>query len=229
MVVLVLAVVIFGGGAEEVVDDPVDENGGNAGKTFAVYNLPRFQAEGQATMNKDFINLNGGILRCDDTKSLIDEIVAADQFSVELIITPGNASQSGPARILTFSKTYAARNFTIAQEKDTYEVRVRTSTALSGLRPRFVTEAVVTPNKAQHLLFVREKDHHVLYVNGAEAVREKVYGHIGNWDDSFPLLLGNDIKKAAPWYGTIHQLNFMTKELNANQAKEHYETWANKN
>ncbi len=225
------AVVLTGGSEGEKPDkDPKQTQQPNNGEIVrhSIFDLKNGKISGEASIHKDHISLNGGVIHYADMSSLINEIKASKQFSVEIVVSSANNTQAGPARIVTFSKTYAARNFTIAQNKEAYEVRVRNSTAISGLRPRFVLEKSVTPNAAQHLLFVREKDHHVLYLNGKEVLRVGVFGHVGNWDESFPMLLGNDIKNSSPWIGTIHKLDFILAEYNAADAAKAYEAWSKK-
>ena len=229
-VVVVLAIigfVVYQNSSEVVTedDDPDPLTTETVAESTSVYELTGFAAQGEASMHNNYIALNGGVLRCDQSAALIKSIKKSDVFSVELVVTPANNTQGGPARIITFSKTYASRNFTIAQDEGAYEVRVRTSTASSGLRPRIVADEVVKPNQKQHILFVREKGMHVLYVDGVEHVREEVYGHIGNWDEKCPLLLGNDIKQTAAWVGTIHSLDFVNKVIKADDAKQRYDKW----
>lgn len=227
VVITVLGIVIaktVSAAPDDETDAPVETPTAEA-PVFSVFDL-YFVADGEAVKHKDYISLNGGMLRCDDTTELIQTLKKHKYFSVELILTPANCTQGGPARILTFSQSYAARNFTVAQEKDAVEVRVRSSTALSGLRPRFVAAGSLEPNRAHHLLFVRDSAHHILYLNGQEVLRTKIYGHIGNWVDSFPLLLGSDIEKSAPWHGTLHKLDFICTALSKADAEAHYKAWS---
>lgn len=80
-----------------------------------------FGEEGVEIRGEKGIRLESG-----DT-DLIDELKAADALTVSTWFLPDNLTQEGPARIFTISKNSSERNFTIGQEKDRVEVRLRTT------------------------------------------------------------------------------------------------------
>ena len=58
----------------------------------------------------------------------------SNAFTLEAWITPSLLRQTGPARIVTFSQDTGTRNFTLGQDEDAYEMRLRTSeTSANGL------------------------------------------------------------------------------------------------
>ncbi len=57
--------------------------------------------------------------------ALTRAIVSSGAFSVEVWIRPMNLTQAGPARILTYSKSWAERNFTLGQTGAELVFRVR--------------------------------------------------------------------------------------------------------
>jgi hypothetical protein len=57
----------------------------------------------------------------------------SNAITIEAWIRPANATQSGPARIITVSRDTGSRNFTLGQKAGAYEVRFRTtSTSPNG-------------------------------------------------------------------------------------------------
>ncbi|MBD3268403.1 hypothetical protein GF373_17185, partial [bacterium] len=65
---------------------------------------------------------------------LTEAMRKSSAITVEAWITPAKEHQAGPARIVTLSKDHGARNFTLGQEDDIYEMRLRTSsTSANGL------------------------------------------------------------------------------------------------
>jgi hypothetical protein len=59
---------------------------------------------------------------------LADAVRRSNALTVEVWITPANATQAGPARIVTLSRDAANRDFTLGQKGGAYEVRLRTTT-----------------------------------------------------------------------------------------------------
>lgn len=73
------------------------------------------------------------------SKDLVKAIQESGGFSIHARFRPQNTSQGGPARIVTLSKNSHSRNFTLAQERDTLELRIGASlTANSRLQGVFL-------------------------------------------------------------------------------------------
>ncbi|NRA39742.1 MAG: protein kinase, partial [Planctomycetes bacterium] len=172
--------------------------------------------------------LDAGSVVFRETKPLLNAIIENNVFSVELIITPEKDSGRDLARIVTFSRAYSSRNFTIAQKGGSFEIRVRTSNSQSGLRPRFVIDDVVNVGQRQHLMFVRTAKQHLLYIDGKEVFAVDVFGSLDNWDNSYPLILGNDIKGSSPWSGIIHGAIFFPSEFNAQKVSQRFKAFGEK-
>jgi hypothetical protein len=70
-----------------------------------------------------------------DTQRFFDSLVGAGKFTVLVWCRPANVDQTGPARILTYSRNAVRRNFTLGQEGRSIAFRVRTLVAgLNGNR-----------------------------------------------------------------------------------------------
>ena len=81
---------------------------------------------------------DGTILPKNVNETLLAECQKSNQFTLECLITTDNLSQSGPARIITFSNDITHRNFTLGQDNNRLAVRIRTPrTGENGLGGEF--------------------------------------------------------------------------------------------
>ena len=59
---------------------------------------------------------------------VIDACMGTDEITVEAWVTPANATQTGPTRMVSLSLNATQRNISLMQETDEYRGRLRTST-----------------------------------------------------------------------------------------------------
>ncbi len=65
---------------------------------------------------------------------LASSVQNSNAFTLEVWLTPAEAIQSGPARIVTLSSDHSNRNFTLGQSEDAYQMRLRsTGTSANGM------------------------------------------------------------------------------------------------
>lgn len=91
---------------------------------------------GAVTWRADGLEVRGPVLIA--TRDPAGRLTAAAQksgaFTLEAWITPAAEVQAGPARIVTLSQDHGTRNFTLGQDRDAYEMRLRTTaTSANGL------------------------------------------------------------------------------------------------
>ncbi len=125
---------------------------------------------------------------------------------MEAWIAPDNATQSGPARIVTMSQDTGDRNFMLGQAEDAYVLRLRTSATDSNGQPSGHTPAGDASPALTHLVATRSVDglRHV-YVNGRLRGRNRISGDFSTWDDSWGFGLGNELSPDdRAWLGTFH-------------------------
>ncbi len=100
-------------------------------------------------------------------QALINAIVAAGRFSVEVVFRPANLVQSGPARIVSISTDPYMRFFMIGQIANGLEVRVRnTVSGLNGIYPALVVRQPVLDDGLQHAIVTYDGRRTRLYVKG---------------------------------------------------------------
>lgn len=127
-----------------------------------------------------------------------------NELGIRLVFTTENLKQSGPARIMTFSKDGHNRNFSICQENDKLLLRLRTTrTGPNGTKPEVTlctldagkrTDIVVAYGAGKGLQFFKD---------GLEIKVQQIEGDFSNWEH-FEFVLGNEASDDRPWRGVIH-------------------------
>jgi glycopeptide antibiotics resistance protein len=106
------------------------------------------------------------------TTKLIEAFQATHEFSVEVWMTPENTTQSGPARIVSFSRDTGARNFTLGQQGRKIEFRVRTpASGLNGTPLALRSQTDLIAGKEVHLVATYKDGVEKLFINGAQEPR----------------------------------------------------------
>lgn len=141
--------------------------------------------------------------------------LAADNFftdgiTVEAWVKPLNNTQSGPARIITFSADSGNRNFTLGQAGTYYQMRFRTSqNPGNGNNPATNTPAdtINATPALQHVVYVRAPDGTAkFYVDKVEVGTAAIPGDGSNWDAAYDFGLFNETNyptDTRTWLGDI--------------------------
>ena len=144
------------------------------------------------------------------SKSLSD----AEEFSVFIDFCAGNLEQGGPARIVSISQDGHNRNFTIAQQGTAVVVRLRTETSgANGTSPELTSDEGAITGKRQTLLYVREGQESILYVDGVHAKSIEVPGSLRVWDLLYPLMVANENKDDRQWAGDVFKVTFFNRPM----------------
>jgi hypothetical protein len=85
-------------------------------------------------------------------------IKQSNEITIEAWITPRDAEQKGPARIVTFSANPSLRNFTLGQDTNRYDVRLRTTSTDENGTPSTPGPDQGVATKLTHVLFARTAD-----------------------------------------------------------------------
>lgn len=144
------------------------------------------------------------------------------ELTVEAVVTPANAEQEGPARIVTLSADPHLRNFTLGQYRDMYIFRLRTTQSDENGTPEIQSRPGVVQPRAQHVVATFADGMVRLYVDGdlvGEAARP---GNFANWDLDFPLALGNEITGDRPWQGGLHLAAIYATAMTPEQVQARY-------
>ncbi len=169
------------------------------------------------------MDLTGGAFVGEDCDSgILSACRASHQLTLEALITPTKAHQSGPARIITFSSNAGSRNFTLGQEGDRFVLRLRTpKTGENGASPQ-IDLCQVTANQPQHLIVTYSPGKLVCYKDGQQVLStEKVRGDFSNWSKQH-LLFGDEWDGNRDWSGLLEGVAIFNRAFGLDEARRHY-------
>ena len=155
---------------------------------------------------------------------LYSALAATNQLTVECWVKAENLIQDGPARLISYSKDKAERNFTLGTDEDTFVIRLRTpGSGLNGSDPQLKVPGVLSLNK-QHLAFTFDGSLIRAYVNGVlQSERLSLDGGFANWDPTQLLQLGNETDLARQWLGDIYLVAIYDRALSPVEMKRNFD------
>jgi hypothetical protein len=157
----------------------------------------------------------------DPPARLMDAARASNAVTIEAWVTPANATQEGPARIVSLSASTLARNFTLGQLADRFDVRFRTTGTDDNGQPSLPSAPGAAGAVPTHVVYTRDaQGGATVYVNGIESAAQQVPGDLFNWDYSFRLSLANEHSGDRPWLGTLHLVAIYDRTLSADEVQQ---------
>lgn len=159
---------------------------------------------------------------------LHDLITATGEFAVEAWVAPANVTQEGPARIVSYSGGRDRRNLTLAQTLYNYDALLRTANTDSNGQPALSTADADEDLQAalQHVVMNYDPiNGRRLYVNGVftDDVDSVASAGLNDWDDSFALVLGNEVSGDVPWAGTLRMVAIHNRALSGEQILKNFD------
>ena len=158
---------------------------------------------------------------------IISACSANNEIAIEAWVETDNLTQSGPGpvRIVSLSNSTTTRNFTLGQEDDRYDVRLRTTATNANGTPSIEVPASTVKVELQHVLYTRDDGGNAsIYLNGVPQVVGTVGGNLGNWDAGYNLILGNEATGDRPWFGKLYLAAVYCDALSSGQVSQNY--WA---
>ncbi len=167
-----------------------------------------------------------------DSKKLHDLITATGEYSIEAWVAPGNVTQGDaedPARIISYSASTNDRNFTLGQTMYNYEFLNRSNTTNANGIPALATNDDDEDLQAtlQHVVVTYNPvDGRRVYVNGVftEDIDPVDGGIIADWNDTYALVLGNEVSSDRLWQGVIRLAAIHNRALTAAQIQQNFAT-----
>ena len=159
-----------------------------------------------------------------DSKKLHDNITKSGEYSVEAWVVPSNVSQED-ARIISYSGSSEARNFTLGQTLYNYDFLQRSST--TNQNEAFSTADADERLQAslQHIVvtFAPGQGRRI-YVNGqfTEDIDADSAGNLSEWDNEFAFVLGNETDSNSLWQGTLRMVAVHDRALTEAQVAQNY-------
>ena len=155
---------------------------------------------------------------------LMEAAKKSRELTVEAWIHPENTKQEGPARIVSFSKTTSHRNFTLGQEKNQYDFRLRTTKRSSNGLPSLATKNRTVQTQLTHIVYRRDSSGKAaIFLDGKKASEGNVPGDFGNWDQSHRLTLANEISEGRLWKGTYYLVAIYGRALSEGEIQENFQ------
>jgi hypothetical protein len=153
-----------------------------------------------------------------------DAVKYTEEITIEAWVKCANITQSGPARIVTFSKDGYERNFTLAQEQKEFRVRLRTDETTENGMPEFRTGAGnVNTSALQHVVYTRnDQGREKLFIDGKLVKKGTREGHFDKWKKDWYFGIGNELTKDRSWLGEVFLVAIYEKNLNEKEIEKNY-------
>jgi hypothetical protein len=149
---------------------------------------------------------------------LFDAVGSSNALTLEAWITPADASQDGPARILTLSANGSNRNVTLGQDGNTVDLRLRTTRSDRNGLPSVSTPAGSLGTRPVLIVATFESSGKArIFLDGEPVADRDFGGDLSNWDRGFQLALGNELTRDRPWIGTLHRVSIYDRALSAEE------------
>lgn len=150
------------------------------------------------------INSSAGIVSSKPAIKLIDAIKQSGELTLEAWVQPRDNRQGGPARIVSLSADTGQRNFTLGQERDRYDVRLRTTKTDGNGIPSLSTPPNGVQAELTHIAYTRDRVGNTrFYVQGRQQAVGKSEGDLSGWNRDFRLSLANELTGDRPWLGEL--------------------------
>ncbi len=175
------------------------------------------------------IDLRGGKAQATTASSrkLHDLIKATGEYSIEAWVAPANVVQE-MAHIVSYSGGTTARNFTLGQTMYNYDYFNRATTTDANGTPALSTPAEdeVLQATLQHVVATYSPvDGRRIYVNGALATQADPTpaGLFTDWNDTFALVLGNEVSNDRIWQGVVRMVAIHNRALTETQITQNFD------
>ncbi|HEY2250285.1 MAG TPA: DUF1592 domain-containing protein, partial [Planctomycetaceae bacterium] len=158
---------------------------------------------------------------------LIESLKQSGAITIEAWVRPANTNQKGPARIATLSRNTLERNFTLGQEGDKFDVRLRTTATDANGIPSMPAKEKTLTTELTHVVYTHERSGRTrIYINGKLNAEQNVGGATSNWDGGYRLALANELTGDRPWLGTYRLLAIYSRELQPQEVEQNFKAGA---
>ena len=160
------------------------------------------------------------------SRKVHDLVEATGEYSVEAWVAPAVVA-ADKSYMVSYSGGDTLRNFTLGQTNQNYDFLMRTSTSdLNGM-PQLATptNAQVLQASLQHVVLTYDPiNGRKIFVNGVDTglADPQKGGTIANWDDTFALVLGNEVASDRPWQGLIKFVAIHNRALTQAQITQNF-------
>jgi hypothetical protein len=175
------------------------------------------------------IDLRGGKAQASTASSrkLHDLIKATGEYTIEAWVAPANVVQE-MAYIVSYSGGTTSRNFTLGQTMYNYDFFNRATTSDANGAPVLSTPAdeEVLQATLQHVVASYSPvDGRRIYVNGELRTQADpvAAGLFTDWNDTFALVLGNEVSNDRTWQGVVRMVVIHNRALTQGQITQNFD------
>ncbi|HYG75986.1 MAG TPA: protein kinase [Planctomycetota bacterium] len=154
---------------------------------------------------------------------LLQACKASNELSIEASFHPDNLTQSGPARIISFSTDGSTRNFTLGQDGAKLILRLRTTkTGPNGSSPQTDLCTLSAP-EMHHVIVSYSRGRLLCFLNGKQVLSsDGVSGDFSNWTPQH-FLLGDEYANPRDWSGKIEAVAIYSRAIQSAEAERNYQ------
>ncbi|MEO1574664.1 MAG: LamG domain-containing protein, partial [Pseudomonadota bacterium] len=175
------------------------------------------------------LNFAGGKAQASTSSSakLHEQITATGEYSIEAWVAAANVVQEDTP-IVAYSAGADARNFGLNQREYSYEGYTRSSVTDGNGMPVLLTNAAEEDLQAtlQHVVMTYDPiNGRRIYVNGeyTDDMDVEGGGTLGDWNDTFAFVLGNEVSGLSPWEGVLRLVAVHNRALTDEQILQNQE------
>ncbi|HEY5645194.1 MAG TPA: LamG-like jellyroll fold domain-containing protein [Pseudomonadales bacterium] len=158
---------------------------------------------------------------------LYDLITATGEFAIEIWAAPGNVTQDGPARLVTYAGNANSRNFMIGQTLYDYDTFVRNDpNDADGEQLSTPAMDEVLQASLQHFVLNYDPiNGRQIFVNGEriDVVDSTPPDLLDVWDETFAFAVGSEVDNSNRWAGTVRLLAVHNRVLTPAQIYDNFE------
>ncbi len=153
---------------------------------------------------------------------IFNSCTQSNEITVETWLKPSLLSQYGPARIVTYSKNKDERNFTLSQDGNSFQTRLRTLATSDNGKPSLNSNDFSNLT-IMHIVYTHTKNgESKFFINGKEVTSTNLSGDFSNWNSSYLFGIGNEFIDQRPWEGTIFYTAVFSRALNTFEIEHNY-------
>ncbi len=187
-----------------------------------------------SVFDPDSITWDSGSLRIDDATlirsdiaaaKVSDAIFASEELTIEMWLTPLDAAQTGPARLLSLGRDASTHNVMLGQESDRFVARLRTFETDANGQQLETDGGQVVAGQLTHVVFTRSTTGMArIFVNSAIRAELNITGQLLSWDSTFQLSLANEADQSeGPWRGTYHRVGVFDNAFSADMVFDRFQ------
>ncbi len=184
------------------------------------------KARGKATIDPkgNLVCTGGGFVVDSVNQLLFKRCTTSHELTIETLMQSESASQTGPARAITFSTDGYVRNFTLGQSGNSLIIRLKTSITGTATNGHELVIGKVPINKMSHVVMTYSPGIMRYYLNGGLVFEtDKVRGDFSNWESTHHFVLGDEYADPRDWIGRLGGVVIYDRALTSGEVVMNFE------